>query len=386
MRIVVSGLIGQYAFGGVAWDYIQYLLGFQELGHEVWYLEDTGNWAYHPVKQEVTAECSQNVTYLRRVMEAFGFGDRWIYRNEADNTYHGVTTLADKVLAEADVLVNVSGACWLRDVTARIPCKIFLDGDPMFTQLGHKREKEEIDRLLGYTRYYTFGLHVGQSDCEVPTGQIRWLPTVQPISLSHWQEKATPCDFSDAWTTVMNWASYSPKEFQGRLYGQKDMEFLKYMDLPSLSPERFVVAMGQGVGQNRPTQELLRRGWTILEPDEILPDYESYRSFLINSKAEWSIAKHGYVAANTGWFSCRTACYLAAGRPAVVQETGWSRHLPEGEGVLSFRTLEEAADKIRRVSEDYSRHSAAARRFAKDHLDASKICNQLLEGEGVSSK
>lgn len=381
MRIVVTGYIGQYPFGGVAWDYLHYLFGFRELGHDVWYLEDTGTWPYNPTEESASTNCSYNVAYVRQVMEKFGLGDRWIYRNAVDGTYYGETKHAEKVLADANILVNISGSCWLRDITARIPIKLFVDTDPMFTHaVFANRSSKSADQLLNYTRHYTCGLHVGQLDCEVPTGPIRWLPTMQPVAFSHWQTNAAAIKPSgaSAWTTVMNWMSYADAEFQGKHYGQKSIEFLKCINLPNLSSEKFVIAMGQGPGRNRPTSKLIDNGWTIVDPSKTLPDFETYRSFLTESKGEWSVAKHGYVAAKTGWFSYRTSFYLASGRPAVVQDTGWTRHLPEGEGLLSFCTVQEAAEKISRVCEDYDRHSKAARRFAKDHLDARKICTHLL--------
>ena len=182
-----------------------------------------------------------------------------------------------------------------------------------------------------------------------------------------------------AWTTVMNWASYKPEEFEGESYGQKDVEFMNFAELPSQTSERFVIAMGQGPGKNRPTSQLESFGWKILEPDIHLPDYGSYHDFVSSSKAEWSIAKNGYVKSRSGWFSCRSACYLAAGRPVVVQDTGWSEHLPSGEGVLAFSNLEEAISGIETVSRDYPLHCAAARAFAKTHFDAAKVCADLLE-------
>ncbi len=383
MRIIVTGLIGQYAFGGVAWDYIQYVLGLHSLGHEVWYLEDTGNWAYNPVTQEAGAECAHNTAYVRRVMEAFDLGDRWIYRNAADGSYHGVSdpALAERVLAEADVLVNVSGACWLRDVTAGIPLKLFMDGDPMFTQIGQATDKEMDARIRAHEAQFSFGLNIGRPGCRVPDNGLVWHPTVQPIALEYWErfEAAPAHPAEDAWTTVMNWASYKPRAFNGEFYGQKDLEFQKFLDLPKLTSGRFVLAMGQGVGMSRPTAELEARGWRIVEPDEILPDFPSYRDFLMASRAEWSVAKNGYVKSRSGWFSCRSACYLAAGRPVVVQDTGWSECLPSGEGVLAFSTPEEAADAIRKVEENYDQHSQAARAFARRHFDASTVCHDFLE-------
>lgn len=384
MRIVVTGLIGQYAFGGVTWDYIQYLLGFQALGHDVWYLEDTAMWAYDPVKREPSADCSRNTAYLGRVMREFGLGDRWIYRNGADDTFHGVATSgeAGKILASADVLANVSGACWLSPATAAIPLKLFLDGDPMFTQIGLAQDpaSEYARRVLSHDRHYSFGLNIGRPGCDVPDAGIHWRPTVQPIALDRWNPAPAGAGHiaREVWTTVMNWASYPPKEFEGKTYGQKDIEFQNYLDLPALTSEKFLLAMGHGIGQSRPTRELKEKGWKIVEPDVHLPDYASYHDFLTNSKGEWSIAKNGYVRSRSGWFSCRSACYLAAGKPVVVQDTGWSDHLPSGEGVMAFSTPEEAARALDAVARDYPRHSRAARAYAEKHFDAAAVCADLL--------
>lgn len=387
MRIVVTGLIGQYAFGGVTWDYMQYVLGFQALGHDVWYLEDTSAWAYDPVKQEPSADCSHNTGYLNRVMHEFDMGDRWIYRNGADGTYHGVadTGAAERILASADVLANVSGACWLREPTAAIPLKLFLDGDPMFTQisLAADPESEFAARVSSHDKHYSFGLNIGQVGCRVPTCGLEWRPTVQPVALDWWAKTLMPPGAihiaADAWTTVMNWASYAPKEFDGLTYGQKDLEFARFVDLPALTPEKFVLAMGQGVGQNRPTETLEQKGWKIIEPDVHIPDYACYHDFLTNSKGEWSIAKNGYVRSRSGWFSCRSACYLAAGKPVVVQDTGWTDHMPSGEGVLAFDSPEGAAEALAKVSSNYEHHCLAARAYAGKHFDAAKVCAHLLE-------
>ena len=386
MRIIVTGLIGQYAFGGVTWDYIQYALGFRALGHDVWYLEDTGTWAYDPVKMEPSADCSHNTAYLGRVMEKFGMGDRWIYRNGADETYHGVTNPAEaqKIIASADVLANVSGACWLRPETAAIPLKLFLDGDPMFTQIGlaNDPDSEYAKRVASHERHFSFGLNIGQKDCEVPTAGLHWRPTVQPIALDYWNPASPaptmPHIADGAWTTVMNWASYAPKDFQGKKYGQKDIEFERFLDLPQISDEKFVLAMGQGVGNKRPTTMLESKGWNIIEPDTYLPDYTTYHEFLLRSKGEWSIAKNGYVTSRSGWFSCRSACYLAAGKPVVVQDTGWSDHLPSGDGAIAFSTPEEAAKALDLINKNYNHHSAAARAYAETHFDAARVCEDLI--------
>jgi hypothetical protein len=386
MRIIVTGLIGQYAFGGVTWDYIQYALGFRALGHDVWYLEDTGAWAYDPVKMEPSADCSHNTAYLAKVMEKFGMGDRWIYRNVADEKYHGVGSAqeAEKIIASADVLANVSGACWLRAETSAIPLKLFLDGDPMFTQIGlaNHPASEYAKRVASHERHFSFGLNIGEGGCEVPTTGLHWRPTVQPIALDYWTPAATPSVphiAEGCWTTVMNWASYAPKDFNGKKYGQKDMEFERCLDLPGMTREKFVLAMGQGVGNKRPTEMLESKGWHIIEPDTYLPDYQTYHDFLSHSKGEWSIAKNGYVRSRSGWFSCRSACYLAAGKPVVVQDTGWSDHLPSGDGVVAFNSPSEAATALDRIAENYAHHSQAARAYAEKYFDATKVCAELIE-------
>jgi len=387
MRTIVTGLIGQYAFGGVTWDYIQYVLGFLRLGHDVWYLEDTSMWAYDPVKQEPSADCSHNVAYLDRIMREFDLGDRWIYRNGADGQYFGVRdeAAAEHVIASADVLANVSGACWLRDPTARVPLKLFLDGDPMFTQIGlvSGAKSEFVDRIAAHDRHFSFGMNIGQTGCLVPEAGYRWRPTVQPVATDLWAEPlgtGSAADVAaDSWTTVMNWASYAPQTFEGSTFGQKDVEFEHFVDLPKRTPERFVLAMGQGIGQKRPTARLASLGWTIIEPDLHIPDYKRYHDFITRSKGEWSIAKNGYVRSRSGWFSCRSACYLAAGKPVVVQDTGWTDHLPSGDGALAFSNAEEAAAAIDRVAGNYAHHSAAAKAYAKKHFDAAQVCAELLE-------
>ncbi len=385
MRIVVTGLLGQYAFGGVTWDYIQYLLGFRDLGHEVWYLEDSGAWPYDPVQQTVTADCSYNVNYLRGIMTEFGFGDRWVYRNGADGTFHGAGEKAGRdLIKNGDLLVNVSSAGWLKDYDFGIKHQMLIDGDPMFTQVSLLDPKGAAyaERVRAHDSHFTFGLNVGGPGCLAPDTGIRWKKTVQPIALDYWPfaTEVPP----DRFTTVMNWASYAPIEWEGKPYGQKDLEFAKFMELPRHTPQRLEMAMGVGMGGRRPTEKLRELGWTILEPHDVLPDHLTYRDFLRASKAEWSVAKHGYVAGHTGWFSCRTACYLALGRPAVVQETGWSEYLPSGEGVIAFTTMEEAVAAIADINDHYEEHRAAARALAEQYFEAKKVCADLLKQAGLA--
>jgi hypothetical protein len=379
VRIIITGLVGQYPFGGVIWDYLQYLLGFRSLGHQVLYLEDSGAWPYDPVAGTITDDCSFALQSLRRIFTDFDLAESWIYRNGADGKFHGAgEKVAREWLRYGDLLVNVSSAGWLRDYDLRVGHRMFIDGDPMFCQIGLLDGSNPLyaGRLRDHDSHFTFGLSVGQPDCPVPVDGITWRPTVQPVAIDQWP--VTPVSADAPWTTVMNWASYKPKVWEGRTYGQKNLEFNRFRDLPSKTSVPLRLAMGLGVDGLRPAEELRQLGWDLVEPQEVVPDHRAYRSFLTNSRGEWSIAKHGYVEGRTGWFSCRTACYLGAGRPAVVQETGWSRHLPSNGGVLPFTTVEEAVEGLTEVERNYSKHSKAAREIALEFFDAKKVCQELL--------
>ena len=379
MRIIITGLVGQYPFGGVIWDYLQYLLGFRSLGHQVLYLEDSGAWPYDPVAGTITDDCSFALQSLHKIFTDFDLAESWVYRNGADGKFHGAgEKVAREWLRHGDLLVNVSSAGWLRDYDLRVGHRMFIDGDPMFCQIGLLDGSNPLyaGRLRDHDSHFTFGLSVGQPDCPVPVDGITWRSTVQPVALDKWP--VTPVSADAPWTTVMNWASYKPKVWEGRTYGQKNLEFNRFRDLPSKTNVPLRLAMGLGVDGQRPAQELRQLGWDLVEPQEVVPDHSAYRSFLTNSRGEWSVAKHGYVEGKTGWFSCRTACYLAAGRPAVVQETGWSRHLPSNGGVIPFTTLEEAVEGLAEVERNYSKHSKAAREVALEFFDAKKVCQDLL--------
>ena len=380
MRIIVTGLVGQYPFGGVIWDYLQYLLGFRSLGHEVLYVEDSGAWPYDPEVGTITADCSFALRSLKKIFSDFDMREAWVYRNGADGKFHGAgEAKARDWLRHGDLLVNVSSAGWLRDYDLRVGHRMFIDGDPMFCQIGLLDGSDPLyaGRLRDHDSHFTFGLSVGTPTCPVPTDGIAWKPTVQPIALDQWPVSDPPS--AAPWTTVMNWASYRPKIWKGRPYGQKDLEFEKFTALPRLTRQKLNIAMGLGVDGKRPAEKLRALGWDLVEPQEVVPDHPTYREFLRGSFGEWSVAKHGYVHGETGWFSCRSACYLALGRPVVVQETGWSRHLPSGQGALAFHTPEEAAAAMDEVAADYGSHARAARRLAVDFFDSKKVCTELLK-------
>ena len=376
LRVIVTGLIAQYPLGGVTWDYLQYVLGLSQLGHDVYYLEDTGLWPFNPQEGGVAKDCSFNVDYLASVMDRFGLQDKWLYRFPWQNQWYGLSEQKRKELIKtADLLINVSGTLANPEEYRSAKRLVYIDSDPVFTQVKLARGQVDFQRMVDiHDVQFSFGECL--SDKVPETGHV-WRPTRQPVVLAEWHPSV---EHRNVFTTVMNWTSYKPVTFGGRTYGQKDVEFERFMELPGRVPgTELEIAINAGKTRRTPRDRLKRSGWSVVDPDRVCPDTESYRDYIESSKAEWSAAKNGYVVGQAGWFSCRSACYLAAGRPVVAQDTGYGCVLPVGEGLLAFNTLEEALEAIQDVEQHYDRHAEAARAIADSYFDSDKILTRLVD-------
>jgi hypothetical protein len=376
LRVIVTGLIAQYPLGGVTWDYFQYVLGLARLGHEVYYLEDTGQWPYNPLEGGIAKGGEFNATYLGALMDRFGLGDHWAYRFPWQSQWFGLSDGKRKEICEsADLLINVSGVLQNPWDYRRVRRLVYIDSDPVFTQIKLARGQADFRKMVdAHDVHFSFGESFSES---TPATGHHWRPTRQPVVLSEWQPAAI---YRDVFTTVMNWTSYKAIEYGGKTYGQKDSEFRRFLDLPALvAPTVLELAINEGKTQRTPHRLLAHKGWRLADPARVCPDFDSYRSYIQSSKAEWSVAKNGYVVGQAGWFSCRSACYLAAGRPTIVQETGFSKVLPTGEGLLPFTTVAEAVNAIRAVEGDYARHARAARAIAETCFDSAPVLTRLIE-------
>jgi hypothetical protein len=251
----------------------------------------------------------------------------------------------------------------------------YLDSDPGFTQVKLAKGQVHFQRIVDlHDVHFSFGECLSE---HVPATGHNWRPTRQPIVLSEWHA-STPR--RDVFTTVMNWTSYKPLEHEGRTYGQKDVEFERFLDLPQrVRPTALEIAVGAGKTRRPPRELLVHKGWRLVDPGDVCPDPQRYRDYIERSMAEWSVAKNGYVVSQAGWFSCRSACYLAAGRPVVVQDTGFSEVVPVGEGILTFREPREAVEAIRDVERNYAAHSRAALAVAHEYFDSDKVLAGLIE-------
>jgi hypothetical protein len=369
VRILFAGIIARYPLGGVTWCSLMYLLGLRALGHEVFYIEDTGECIYDPEQNTRAVDPTYGLRYIDGALRPHGLGDAWSFVNY-DGSYHGASRAQVVEYAKsADLFINLSGGTWFwRDEYARIPRKAFIDSDPAFTQLSiAKNDEWYVQFFRGFDTLFTFGSNIGTDVCRVPTGDFVWLKTWQPVVTSLWRTDAPPT--RDRYTSVMSWTIESFTD----VGGNKDVEFLRFLDLPSRLGPRFDLAV------NGPQQFLQQHGWATLPAMQVSRTPGEYRAFIQSSRGEFGVAKHTYVSTRSGWFSDRTECYLAAGRPAIVQDTEWSRHLPSGEGLLPFTTPEEAVDAIARVDGDYSRHSRIAGAIAREHFEASTVLASFLE-------
>lgn len=373
LKILCSGYLIRYPLGGFSWHHLQYLVGLQRLGHGVTYFEDYGwpNSCFNPARYNTTADPGYGITYLQNMLQPYDLYDRWCYLAE-DGTAHGMSRerLA-QLCSECDVYLNLSGINWIPEL-AQCRRRVLVDTDPVFTQIGGHGLGGAFPR---YHRLFTYGENVNRPGCDMPTGGAHWLPTRQPVVLDLWPVEAG--DLGAPFTTVVNWSAYGDREHEGRVYGQKDREFEPFFTLPRDTDED----MEMTANVPAPVRErLVDGGWRLADPLEITRDPWTYQNYLRASRAEFGIAKHGYVSTQCGWFSDRSSAYLATGRPAIVQDTGFSDFLPCGEGLLAYRTPDEAVAAIRRLHDnDYEAHCSAARAVAEEYFDASRVLNDLLE-------
>jgi len=351
VNIVVSGLVaGEPSQGGAAWAILQYVLGLRRLGHDVTLVE--------PV-DELTPE---RVSAFRRIKARYDLQGALV----AD----GRTPPACR---SADVLLNVSGM-WRGETEA--PVRVYLDLDPAFNQLWAEVEGIDVG-LDGHTHFATVGQHVGEPGCDVPTCGRTWIRTLPPVVLEHWPFAETRVRHS--FTTIGNWRSYGSIEHGGRTYGQRAHSLRRLAGIASSSTHSFEVALAIHADEVDDLALLRRHGWRLIDPAYASSTPSAYRTFIRSSYAELSVAKSGYVESRCGWFSDRSACYLASGRPVVALDTGLRDVLPVGEGLLVFTDADEAVTAVDDVCARYDEHRLAARRLAEEHLDSDLVLTRLLD-------
>jgi hypothetical protein len=362
--------MGRYPVGGVTWCALHYLAGLRRLGYELFYLEDTGECGYDPVANGLATDPSYSTRYLRRHLAMVGLDEAWTYVDYTGR-YHGQPREA--VIAacrDADAMINLSGGCWIaRPEYDRIR-KVFIDTDPGFTQRAIVETKDAWYRefFAAHDALFTFALNIGAPECTIPKTPLRWQTTIQPLVLDFWPEVRLPADAP--YTTILSW-----RVERIDLGDSKGPEILRLANVPAKSRHRIVLAIA---GQ-APLDMLRARGWETTDAVAASIDAETYRTFVQGSRAEIGFAKSMYVQTRSGWFSDRSECYLASGRPVVARDTGFGRHLPCGEGLFAFTGEDDLLAAMATIESDYDTHSRRARMIAAEHFGADRVLPSLLE-------
>ncbi len=386
MRILVAGaLANKPQNGGEAWVRLSWVLGLARLGADVYFAErirerDCVDAAGAPASFELSA----NRAFFEATMARFGLSHRSALVCDNGRAIGGLSYADLQVVAaESDLLVNISGhlpPCVLRRLARRTA---YVDIDPGFTQFWHASGHQT--HLEGHDVYFTIAENIGRAGCGIPTCGFDWQVVRQPAVLDHWP--AALCADTHRFTTIACWrGSFGPVVYGGRTFGLKVHEFRKIIQLPRLAAsERFEVALDIHQADDADRRQLCEHGWLLSDPRAVAADADGFRRYVQQSAAEFSVAQGIYSETDSGWFSDRTIRYLASGKPALVQDTGFSRSLPAGDGLVAFRTLKEAADGARRISTDYSRHAAAARAIAETYFDSDVVLGDFLARAGAGA-
>lgn len=380
--IVLAGALAQRpGYGGHTWVFLQYLLGFRRLGFDVLLLDRLEpEMCVDRHGRACDLDRSENLRYLTRVVHAFGLRDDFAVLYDGGKRVIG--TSRDRVvrrLRDADFLLNVMGYLDDDELLGAARRRVFLDIDPGFGQIW--RQLGLADPFAGHDAFVTVGENLGRDECAIPTCGLEWITTPQPLVLDEWPPSAAA---GDAFTSVGSWRGpYGPIEYEGRTYGLRVHEFRRLIELPRLtSAASFELALDIDPADRADLELLEANGWHLVEPRSVAGDPWAYRDFVRRSKAELMVAKNIYVDTNSGWFSDRSICYLASGRPVLAQETGFTRRYPTGTGLLAFSTAAEAAAGVESIVGDYATHSRAAREIAEAHFGSDRVLPLLLDRLG----
>lgn len=387
-RIVVMGFMAGIPIAGVVWQHLHYIAGLQRLGHEVFYIEDSARYTYNPRTWATSPDYTYAVDTLKRLATAYGFEDRWCYcaRFLHPNETVGLSySRMCELYREADAILNICGAQEFNSDILSSDRLIYVESDPGLEQIEIDQGVEDtITKMHRHRALLTFGENIGTDLFPVPTHGFHWKPTRQPIATDFWKTAGPPA--ADArFTSVANWNTSGLKdvEWRGETYlWSKSLEFLKFAEVPVIAGEDFELTTNLKDPDTIARLQSLR--WHLKEPYEASIDEDLYRRYIQGSKGEFTAAKDQYVRLKTAWFSDRSACYLAAGRPVITQDTGFTRlYGGTGKGLFAFETPEQAAEAAREIRTDYAIHSKAAYEIAAEHFEADKVCADLLEKAGV---
>jgi len=383
-KIIVFGILFWYPLAGVTFQFLHYLIALRRLGYDAYYIEDSGRWIYDPRINDLSPDPTGNLAAIVPTLESHGFAGKWAFRGKyPDGQCYGMSEAQIEALyREADAFLNVTGAQEIREEHLRVKRRIYVESDPFASQVKvAKGDAGMIRTLEAHDVLFTFGENIGAPDCGIPVdSRFNWMPTRQPVLLDLWPV-AEPQP-NAAFNTITTWHNKGKNiEWQGDTwYWTKDREFEKFIDLPQRRTVPFELAAGVSAEVR---QMLTSNGWRLVDSISISTSIDSYRDFIRLSRGEFTVARDQYVRPNTGWFSDRTACYLAAGRPVITQETGFSKFYGGSNGLFGFSTMEDILKAMDAIESDYDGNCRAAREIAEEAFAAEKVVGSLMSRAGL---
>lgn len=383
-KIVVLHLAARYPFAGVIWQLLHHLLGFRQLGLDVYYIEDHRAYVYDPTIESTTTDPSRNLKVLGGVLERYGFGERWAFLDSVKEEYVGMPReRCIELLRDADAVVNLCGATEPREEHERGRCLVYLETDPGVLQLELARKiPNSVAFAKSHKLFFTYCYNIGAPDCLLPTAGLDWHPTRPPVSLDEWHPGVGLAE-PRAFTTVGTWQNNgNDMEIAGETYyWSKHLNFRKALEVAGRANQPIEISTNLTAGPDY--ERAIAGGFTIAPVVPMSLDIDRYRAYVSSSRGEFTVAKDIYVRPRTGWFSDRTVCYLAAGRPVVTQRTGFEKFIATGTGLLGFDTPDEAVEAIAQINADYPRHARAAREIAAEYFDAVKLLDEIATAAGI---
>ena len=384
-KIIILGLMCRLPVAGVVLQILHYMLGFEKLGFTTYYVEWHGNWIQDPMIKSLKPTFPRIV--IGDVMRTYGFEDRWICRGDQvapGYTFGGLSyERLLKLYKEAEAIFNVTGGHFMEAEMLLCPRRVYLESDPGIPQIKLENEDSEMCSLVsGHTHHFTFGENIYGDDSLLPKTHLKYQPTRQPVVLNLWDNISGLV--ARSFTTISKWTKPRDRfiNFRGESYRwNKDVEFKKFLDLPQISKQSLELALN-GISSEE-IQRLETHGWKIIDALALSSSIERYQSYIKHSRGEFTIAKDQYVRLKTGWFSDRSATYLAAGRPVVTQDTGFGHHIPTGEGLFAFQTMGDILAAFEKINSNYKKHCNAAREIAWEYFDANKVLSNLLKSIGL---
>jgi hypothetical protein len=383
-RVVILGFMGNCPIAGVIWQTIHYIVGLQRLGHDVYYIEDTSRVPYDPVAYTVTEDTTYVANILGRLADEFGFAGKWAfsprYRSRAETIGPLSRAKVNQLYRDADALLNICGSHELHDDLLLSKRLVYVESDPGVEQVKvDNGEQGTIDFLSNYCALFTFGENIGRPEFPVPLHEFTWLPTRQPVVLEFWNTNGPP-PTNAVFTSIANLATGGKKDIEWRgekYFWSKLPEFERFRLAPEKTREDFELAAN--FNDPRLASDFHSARWRSVSPDSMSVDFHDYVDYIKQSKGEFTVAKDQYVRLKTGWFSDRSACYLAAARPVITQETGFSRLFGGQDGLFSFECIDDIVAAVEAINAEYPRHSRGAEQIAREWFDSDKVINSLLQ-------